>query len=153
MPHRCMECKNVIESGALDLASGCPVCGCKKFQYIRPKKDSKDTKKDVRKLTVAEYVAMAAAEEAKNDPPKPAVQAPEPPKAEAKPEVKPEPMPKKDDKKPDTDRVESIRILEKGLYDINLPILLNRKELVMSKEDGVYIVDLPSALKISRKKK
>ena len=32
-------------------------------------------------------------------------------------------------------------------------MLLNRKELVMSREDGVYIVDLPSALKAPHKKK
>ena len=39
------------------------------------------------------------------------------------------------------------------LFDLNLPMLLNRKELVMSKEDGVYVVDLPSALKTTPKKK
>ncbi|HUL62095.1 MAG TPA: Zn-ribbon containing protein, partial [Methanocella sp.] len=51
------------------------------------------------------------------------------------------------------ERVESIRVVEQGTYDINLPLLLNRKELIMSKGEGSYIVDLNSVLKSRRKKK
>ncbi len=130
MPHMCVECKHILESGELDLDRGCPVCGGKKFQYIRP------ARKDVRKLTVAEYVALAAREEG---------QAPEKKEAPKAPEKKEAPKAQ--------DRVESVRILEKGRYDINLPVLLSRKELVMSKEEGVYIVDLPSAMKAPKKEK
>jgi hypothetical protein len=119
-----MECKNILESGELDLNTGCPVCGGKKFQYIRARKELRETReKELRKPKTAE--------------PEPVVK--------AKPEAK--------DKKPAHERIESVRILEKGSYDINLPILLNRKELVMSKEEGVYVVDLPSALKTPKKKK
>ncbi|AFC99433.1 Zn-ribbon containing protein [Methanocella conradii HZ254] len=130
MPHMCVECKHILESGELDLDRGCPVCGGKKFQYIRP------ARKDVRKLTVAEYVALAAMEEE---------QAPEKKETPKAPEKKEAPKAQ--------DRVESVRILEKGRYDINLPVLLSRKELVMSKEEGVYIVDLPSAMKAPKKEK
>ncbi|MDI6897989.1 OapC/ArvC family zinc-ribbon domain-containing protein [Methanocella conradii] len=130
MPHMCVECKHILESGELDLDRGCPVCGGKKFQYIRP------ARKDVRKLTVAEYVALAAMEEE---------QAPEKKETPKAPEKKEAPQAQ--------DRVESVRILEKGRYDINLPVLLSRKELVMSKEEGVYIVDLPSAMKAPKKEK
>ena len=144
-----MECKNILESGELDLNTGCPVCGGKKFQYIRAKKEikEKDKEKELRKLTVAEYVAHAAAAEPEKAQER--KEAPKPKKAE--PEVKAKPEAK--DKKTAHDRIESVRILEKGRYDINLPVLLSRKELVMSKEDGVYVVDLPSALKTPVKKK
>jgi len=146
-----MECKNILESGELDLNTGCPVCGGKKFQYIRGKKDTKDRsnerEKELRKLTVAEYVAQAASAEAQER-----KEAPRPKKADinnkaekAKPETR--------GKRPAQERIESVRILEKGSYDLNIPILLNRKELVMSKEEGVYVVDLPSALKTPKKKK
>lgn len=159
MPHRCIECKNVLESGELDLEKGCPVCGRKKFQYIRARREPRD--KDLRKLTVAEYVAHAAEAEARADKPqtekpqarkespKPKAQEPE---AKPKPDVK-EKKPEARDKKPGAKRIESVRILEKGSYDLNLPILLSRKELVMSKEEGVYVVDLPSALKAAPPKK
>jgi uncharacterized protein len=154
MPHRCIECKNVLESGELDLDKGCPVCGGKKFQYIRVKREPRD--KDLRKLTVAEYVAHAAEAEAKAEKPQARKEAPKPkapePEAKPKPDVK-EKKPEAKDKKPGAERIESVRILEKGSYDLNLPVLLNRKELVMSKEEGVYVVDLPSALKAAPPKK
>lgn len=149
MPHRCIECKSVLEAGEMDVDTGCPVCGGKKFQYIRPQK--KEPKEPVlKKLTVAEYVAHAEAVE-----PKPVEKhkRKEAPKAEAKAvEAKAVPEPALKEKKP-AHGIESVRIVEKGNYDINLPMLLNRKELVMSKEDGVYVVDLPSALKVTPKKK
>lgn len=45
-------------------------------------------------------------------------------------------------------RVESIRILSPGQYELNLESLLERKEIVMAlKEDGTYIVHLPSVFK------
>jgi predicted nucleic acid-binding Zn-ribbon protein len=126
MPHRCIECNNVLESGELDLDTGCPVCGGKKFQYYKVKRDIK---------------ARGHKE------------APEP-KAEPADEAKLEAgEPNAGDKKAAHERIESVRILEKGSYDINLPVLLSRKELVMSREEGVYVVDLPSALKTPKKKK
>lgn len=156
MAHRCMDCQNIIDGHAIDLTKGCPICGCKKFEYVRTKKAVKP------KITVAEYVSQLASSEPQ---PKPAPEVPELKpeelgidrvKAEAENVLKPEPAvaPKAPAaKKGHNDRIESVRILEKGHYDINLPVLLNRKELVMSREDGVYIVDLPSALKSPRKKK
>ncbi|WP_174591646.1 OapC/ArvC family zinc-ribbon domain-containing protein [Methanocella conradii] len=157
MPHMCVECKHILESGELDLDRGCPVCGGKKFQYIRP------ARKDVRKLTVAEYVALAAMEEEQAPEKKETPKAPEKketPKAPEKKETPKAPEKKETPKAPEKketpkaqDRVESVRILEKGRYDINLPVLLSRKELVMSKEEGVYIVDLPSAMKAPKKER
>jgi predicted nucleic acid-binding Zn-ribbon protein len=160
MPHRCMECKNILASGELDLNTGCPVCGGKKFQYIRAKKAPKDAK-DPRKLTVAEYVAHAAEADARLEKTLELKEAPKHKAAKAEPELEIKTEAEADlkakqeakDKKAAHERIESVRILEKGRYDINLPILLNRKELVMSKEEGVYVVDLPSALKTPKKKK
>jgi len=157
MPHRCLECKSVLESGDLNLGTGCPVCGHKKFEYIRPPNRA-PAEADLRKMTVSQYVNYADSVE-----PRPA----EEPKHKESPKLKeapkhhvpkaaPKPAPevKAKEKKPASEhRIESVRIVEKGNYDLNLPMLLNRKELVMSKEDGVYVVDLPSALKSTPKKK
>jgi uncharacterized protein len=176
MPHMCMECKNIIESPELDLNKGCPVCGCKKFQYVRPK--NKD-------LTVAEYVAKVAGENKVKEVPLPQIRLAKPVKdadpvtpapdkaiktrpAAARTHVAVKPAPadgekkaekivrapslKKDREKDKDGRVESILIVEKGSYDINLPMLLNRKGLVMSKGDGVYMIDLPSAMDPKKKR-
>ena len=166
MAHRCIECKNIIESGSIDLASGCPVCGCKKFQYIKPHKKEAKGEADLRKLTVIEYVARAAASEAKPEVPEQRGKEPTRTPKALKIEVKQDAGPRAKDvaketaaksahseKKPHPERIESVSILEKGRYDLNLPMLLNRKELVMSREEGVYVVDLPSALKTTKPKK
>ena len=42
-------------------------------------------------------------------------------------------------------QVESIRILEKGSYELNIKSLLDREEIILSvKESGRYFVHLPS---------
>jgi uncharacterized protein len=169
MPHKCMECKNLIESGTIDLQKGCPVCGGKKFQYIRPRPAAQPEASP----TVSEYVATAALRE-------PQLEAKESPvprhpgrasgekagetAAETLPAMRPVKelaMAKRQEQKPAKrpsadklgDRIESIRIIENGTYDINLPLLLSRKELVTSKEEGNYTLDLNSALKSGKKKK
>jgi len=46
------------------------------------------------------------------------------------------------------ERVESVRILGPGSYELNLDSLLERTELVMAiKEEGSYAVHLPSVFK------
>ncbi len=167
MPHKCMECKNLIESGTIDLQKGCPVCGGKKFQYIR----LKPTTPPDPKQTVADYVKDAALREpqleAKQSPvssrPGKTTQAPQDDtpvrpikelaiakRQESSLEPKRDPRPVAKKQAPEDklgERVESIRIVENGTYDINLPLLLNRKEFVTSREEGSYTVDLNSALK------
>ena len=54
----------------------------------------------------------------------------------------------------DGDRVESVRILGPGSYELNLDSLLQRKEIIMAiKEDGTYALHLPSVFKSERKEK
>ncbi|MBK5190469.1 MAG: hypothetical protein JJE19_03115 [Methanosarcinales archaeon] len=49
------------------------------------------------------------------------------------------------------ERIESLRILSPGVYELNLDKLLERKEIVLRiKENGTYVVPLPS---LFRKKK
>ncbi len=55
--------------------------------------------------------------------------------------------------KVDPSRVESIRILGPGSYEINIPALIERKEIVMAlKEDGNYVIHMPSAFNKKRAK-
>ncbi|MGA9140980.1 MAG: Zn-ribbon containing protein [Methanocella sp.] len=173
MPHKCLDCKNVVESGTIDLQKGCPICGGKKFQYIRPKPQPED-----RQQTVSDYVSRAALREpqleAKESPISriPGRKPKEPSKdythVEATP-IKPtehrptehrptehrqiaKAKPAARDDITQGEHIESIRIVENGTYDINLPLLLSRKELVMSREEGNYTVDLNSAMKPEKKK-
>ncbi len=171
MPHKCMECKNLIESGTIDLQKGCPVCGGKKFQYIR----LRQTTPTEPGQTVSDYVKDAALREpqleakespvssrpgkvpASDEPVRPIKELAIAKRQESSLEPRQEP---RQLKKPAAapadklgDRVESIRIVDNGTYDINLPLLLSRKEFVTSREEGSYTVDLNSALKSGKPKK
>ena len=57
------------------------------------------------------------------------------------------------ERKIDEDRVESVRILGPGSYELNLDSLLERKELVMAiREEGSYALHLPSVFKQNKDK-
>jgi predicted nucleic acid-binding Zn-ribbon protein len=46
------------------------------------------------------------------------------------------------------EKIESLKILSPGVYELNLDALLERKEIVMGmKEDGSYVIHLPSLFK------
>ncbi len=48
------------------------------------------------------------------------------------------------DMSPD-ERIESLRILGTGIYELNLGALMEKKELIMGiKQDGSYVIHLPS---------
>lgn len=47
--------------------------------------------------------------------------------------------------------LESIRMPEPGTYELNLPSLFEREELVMAIKEGTYLIDLSSAFKKSKK--
>jgi predicted nucleic acid-binding Zn-ribbon protein len=50
-------------------------------------------------------------------------------------------------------RIESIKILGPGSYELNIKTLLDRKEIIMAlKENGTYVVHLPSIFGKSIKK-
>ncbi|NOQ32846.1 MAG: hypothetical protein GQ567_01410 [Methanosarcinales archaeon] len=65
--------------------------------------------------------------------------------------MQPEKVKEMKDTVPDME-VESIRILEKGSYELNLESLLEREEIIMSmKEDGRYLIHLPSVFDKGKK--
>ena len=151
MPHKCTRCESVFEDGAAVILDGCPNCGWNKFLYVGSMEpapsasdvDSKDSDIEIideTKTTTEDAVA-----------------------SERKPAEKfireideilgidhQERSVTEDDGK----RVESVRILGPGSYELNLDSLLGRKEIVMAiKEDGTYAVDLPSVFRRDKKDK
>lgn len=47
--------------------------------------------------------------------------------------------------------LESIRITAPGTYELNLPSLFEREELIMAVKEGTYLIDLTSAFRKGRK--
>jgi predicted nucleic acid-binding Zn-ribbon protein len=54
----------------------------------------------------------------------------------------------------EVDRIESLRILSPGVYELNLDALMERKELILKlQKDGTYIVPLSALFRKKRKKR
>lgn len=137
MPHKCTQCENVFEDGAAIILDGCPKCGGHKFLYVKggnedttSPKQKPETKTTSIPEAASKFIKEVDEIRGKKDPSKPEIH-------EKQEEI--------------GERVESVRILSKGSYELNLESLLERDEIVMAlKEDGTYVLHLPS---IFQKKK
>jgi len=141
MPHKCTRCESIFKDGAAIILNGCPKCGWNKFLYVR---DEAPAPEHVIKSDASVSTGQISPEASKfikevdellgiQDEPKQHELIKEQ-KVETPKEI--------------GNRVESIRILSPGQYELNLESLLERKEIVMAlKEDGTYIVHLPSVFK------
>jgi predicted nucleic acid-binding Zn-ribbon protein len=141
MPHKCTRCESIFKDGAAIILNGCPKCGWNKFLYVR---DETPAPEQFIKSDASVGTGQISPEASKfikevdellgiQDEPKQHELIKEP-KVETPKEI--------------GNRVESIRILSPGQYELNLESLLERKEIVMAlKEDGTYVVHLPSVFK------
>ncbi|HNQ32530.1 MAG: hypothetical protein BWX50_01535 [Euryarchaeota archaeon ADurb.Bin009] len=121
MPHKCTQCGREFEDGSTKILKGCPSCGGKKFLYIR----EAERHDDVLKEKTIEEIARDTGEdvlEVRED------------KRRAEIEV--------------FERIESIRILGPGSYELNLERLARSDEVVVGLEkEGRYAVDIISMAK------
>lgn len=148
MPHRCTKCGAVFEDGDSVILTGCPECKWNKFLYVK-----------------AEEVTV------KREMPDAETSAAEKPAAsnwDIEEQTKEEKSKSIDDmledidraldsddvnkKELDPNRVDSIRILDSGSYELNLGAIMENEEIVVGiKEEGQYAIDLPMILQQSGK--
>jgi hypothetical protein len=127
MPHKCTKCGREYKDGSTEILKGCASCGGKKFLYV------KDTEinKDVLEEKSIEDIAKETHEEI--------LEVVEP---KTKQEVEM------------FDRVETIRIVSPGTYELNLEKMAQGDERIVSVgKEGNYIIDLMSMTKDSPHKK
>jgi uncharacterized protein len=158
MPHICTRCNNVFHKGE-DILKGCPVCGWKKFLFTR--KDPGDADALVREPTITRAMGvrmppmaeMIVKDSKMGDAKRQAIaQRAKPDEQAQKDEIKP--LSLKDQSNSETKddvKVESIRITAPGTYELNLPSLFEREELIMAVKEGTYLIDLTSAFRKSKK--
>jgi len=156
MPHICTRCNNVFESGE-DILKGCPVCGWKKFMFVRASPSGgaapeeriitramgvrvppkAEIAREERKITNIEGVGQKAASPAEASPSAALALLPEN-KIELSSAATAE-------------KLESIKITAPGTYELNLPTLFEREELIMAVKEGTYFIDLTSAFRKGKK--
>jgi uncharacterized protein len=177
MPHICTRCSNVFDSGE-DILKGCPNCGWKKFMFV--KKEPLDSKAQMRqseqiitramgvrvppRIREKESVAIEAKEEKMPASQESFPVAPLPPTRHIPLKKKLEEAPhleedhhlednhQSDGKgKSQEKTLESVKITAPGTYELNLPSLFERDELIMAVKEGTYFIDLASVFKKSKK--
>jgi len=127
MPHKCTKCGREYKDGSTEILKGCASCSGKKFLYV------KDTEinKDVLEEKSIEEIARETHEEI--------LHVVEP---RTKQEVEM------------FDRVETIRIVSPGTYELNLEKMAQGDERIVSVgKEGNYIIDLMSMTKDTSHKK
>lgn len=136
MSHKCTRCEKIFKDGAVEILNGCPNCGWNKFLYVHdePKEAVKSTTEggdeQSSKKVLKEIDEFLTDQGIKTD------------------DIK------KIQQEPEDERIESVRIVSSGSYELNLEALLERKEIIMAlKEDGTYMVHLPSVFDNKKKKK
>ena len=129
MPHKCTRCENIFRDGAAIILNGCPKCGWNKFLYVKDEHTTDQPAASRDAIPPAATQFIKEVDELLGNNPAPVVK-------ETKEEKKKEEI---------GERVESVRILSPGQYELNLDSIMKRDEIVMAlKEDGTYIVHLPS---------
>ena len=137
MPHICTRCNSVFESGE-DILKGCPSCGWKKFMFVRKMPQGGDISSVSQDRIISRAMGVRV-------PPK---------KREMPPAIdRDEPSIKENGngEKPGGEKLESIKITAPGTYELNLPSLFEREELIMAVKEGTYFIDLTSVFKKSKK--
>ncbi|MDD2472754.1 MULTISPECIES: Zn-ribbon domain-containing protein [unclassified Methanoculleus] len=124
MPHKCTQCGREFEDGSTKILKGCPSCGGKKFLYIR----EAERHDDVLKEKTIDEIARETGENV---------------------------LEIREDRKKEEievfERIESIRILGPGSYELNIDKLARSDEVVVGLEkEGRYVVDI---LSMARKKR
>ncbi len=128
MPHKCTKCGREYKDGSTEILRGCASCGGKKFLYIK----EAELNKDVLEEKSIEEIADESHEEV--------LEVVEPGSTKKEVEM--------------YDRVETIRIVAPGSYELNLEKMAKSDERIVSVgEEGSYIIDLMSMAKEEPKRK
>ncbi len=128
MPHKCTKCGREYRDGSTEILKGCGSCGNKKFLYVKEEQIHEDV--------LEEKPISEIAEETKEK----ILEVVEPEKGKKEVEM--------------YDRVETIRIVSPGSYELNLEKMAQSDERIVSVgREGSYIIDLMSMTRDEPKKK
>lgn len=121
MPHKCTKCGREYKDGSTEILKGCASCGNKKFLYVK----EEDIHNDVLEEKTISEIADDTKEEVL------------------------EVVESRDKKQVEMyDRVETIRIVSPGSYELNLEKMAQSDERIVSVgKEGSYLIDLMSMTK------
>ncbi|WNY26375.1 Zn-ribbon domain-containing protein [Methanolapillus ohkumae] len=146
MPHRCTKCGAIFSDGDSVILTGCPQCKWGKFLYVREEVVAADSSRADADSSGFSEIEKTKWPDAKIDQSDSINRV-----LENIDNVLDSDEMKKQE--PDRNRVDSIRILDSGSYELNLGSIMDKEEIVVGiKEEGQYAIDLPVILQQSAKK-
>ena len=114
MPHQCLNCSSVYDSTDEAILKGCPNCGRKLFLYIKKKPEKNEETVELSRRE--KEIVMKEVEE----------------------KIEEEEL-----DSPIFLKLENIKVLAQGKYEIDINQLLKKeKPLIYKVEDGTYVIDL-----------
>ena len=158
MPHICTRCDCIFDEGE-DILKGCPKCGWKKFMFLQNKGTCSDISKENDQQQPYQLIteAMGVRIPIRKGPAAPSMDAGK--KLVDNQSVQsaltksdsPNNISFSNKTKKAEEKLESIKITDPGTYELNLPTLFERDELIMAVKEGTYFIDLSSAFKKGKK--
>lgn len=124
MPHKCLNCGKILDEDSDELMTGCNNCGYNLFVYQDEGEDISQEKRDNIVKDVEEFMDKLEDEE------------------ETKKRVQ----------EAFEFDLESIKVLEEGVYEINLRKLLEEVPLIIEIKEGSYYIHLPSLFSKGKEK-
>lgn len=151
MPHICTRCNSVFDTGE-DILKGCPNCGWKKFMFVKKVPAKSDDRKEqiITRAMGVRVPPRGARKSSPEDSIGPEIHSPVLSEKDRLPPSHP-PVKIEIQGKPEGKALESIKITAPGTYELNLPSLFERDELIMAVKEGTYFIDLSSAFKKGKK--
>ena len=162
MPHQCTSCGRAFEDGATEMLSGCPNCGGNRFQFVPEGADFEDIHQDETDDEILapdtdpdydpdESLWPSGEDPAQSDARSGMVDPSHLPKHTPPEDDAPEPAtegPDLDELREElADQFGSIKIVDRGEYELNLMELYERKECIIElQENGRYAIQVPEAL-------
>ncbi|MCL2141850.1 MAG: Zn-ribbon domain-containing protein [Methanimicrococcus sp.] len=143
MPHRCTKCGSVFSDGDSVILTGCPECKWNKFLYVKNEEMNSSGELEQDNDLIEHEIEILMKKQDEN------TQAMNDVLENIDKALDSADVNKKD---LNPDRVDSIRILDAGSYELNLGSILQKEEIVVGiKEEGQYAIDLPMMLQKSNK--
>ena len=127
MPHKCTQCGREFRDGSVDILRGCTSCGGKKFLYVSDRVRNADVLEEKSIADIAQETKQEVLEVKSRGP------------ASRPTDI--------------LERVESVRIVSRGEYELNLERLAESQDIIIGVDEGKYMLDLPSMSKKKRKLK
>lgn len=156
MPHACTGCGQSFPDGSTEMLSGCPECNGNRFQFIPEEAVSEPDEGDDILVPdpepVPESLEDRAQTAARSDlvDPDSLPEAKEPDTDSPTPDSDPkrdEPSDLADLREQLEDQFESIKIVDRGQYELNLMELYEREEYIIElQERGRYVIEVPEGL-------